>query len=106
MACTTSSQVEKLAKSDNLSYRIDAMVNVVNNESRGPVFAFHCYTEPFLETDPPGGQVPLYDLGETTCARGRTDLFDHGDTYVTHVAHPDIVNGGFDDQTNYNLNIE
>ena len=68
--------------------------------------ANHCYTEPFNETDPPGGRVPLYDLGETTCATGKTDVFDHGDPYVTHIAHQSLVSGGFDDQTNYNFSID
>ena len=88
------------------TFEVTAMVNVVDSEFGGPMTAFQCYTEPFSETDPPGGRVPLYDLGETTCARGRTDVFDHGDPYVTHFAHPDLVNGGFDDQTNYNFSID
>ena len=88
------------------TFEVTAMVNVVNSEMEGPVIAFHCYTEPFRETDPPGGKVPLYDLPGTTCARGRTDLFDHGDPYVTHSAHETMVNGGFDDQTNYNFSID
>ncbi len=88
------------------TFAVTAMVNVIDSEFGGPFFAFHCYTEPFYETDPPGARVPLYDLGETTCARGKTDVFDHGDPYVTHMAHPDLVNGGFDDQTSYNLSID
>ena len=87
------------------TFEVTAMVNVVNGEHEGPVFAFHCYTEPFSETDPPGGRVPLYVL-PGTCARGRTDVFDHGDPYVTHFAHQSLVNGGFDDQTNYNFSID
>ena len=88
------------------TFEVTAMVNVVNSEIQGPVIAFHCYTEPFRETDAPGGQVPVYDLPGTTCARGKTDLFDHGDPYVTHTADPTMPNAGFDDQTNYNLTIE
>ena len=89
------------------TFEVTAMVNVVNSELEGPVIAFHCYTEPFGETDDPlEAQVPVYDLPGTTCARGLTDLFDHGDPYVTHKAHETFVNAGFDDQTNYNLSID
>ena len=88
------------------TFEVTAMVNVVNNEFGGPVVAFHCYTEPFDAFDRPGGRIPLYDLPGTTCARGRADLLDHGDPYVTHLAHEKMVNDGFDDQTNYNLSID
>ena len=89
------------------TFEVTAMVNVVNGEYGGPLVAFHCYTETFNEGEPneEPGQVPLYVL-PGTCARGRTDVFDHGDPYVTHTAHPTWVNDGYDDQTNYNLNIE
>ena len=88
------------------TFEVTAMVNVVNNESGGPVVAFHCYTEPFDAFDRPGGRAPLYDLPGTTCARGRADLLDHGDPYVTHLAHEKMVNDVFDDHTNYNLSID
>ena len=81
------------------TFEVTAMVNVVDSEFGGPKSAFHCYTEPSP------GLVPSY-VPPGTCARGRTDLFDHGDPYVSHIAHPDIANGGFDDQTNYNLSID
>ena len=81
------------------TFEVTAMVNVVDSEFGGPMSAFHCYTEPSP------GLVPSY-VPPGTCARGRTDLFDHGDPYVSHIAHPDIANGGFDDQTNYNLSID
>ena len=81
------------------TFEVSAMVNVVNNEFGGPMSAFHCYTEPS------GGRVPPYIL-PGTCLPGPTDLFDHGDPYVSHIAHQSLENGGFDDQTNYNLSID
>ena len=87
------------------TFEVTAMVNVVDNEFGGPGTAFHCYTEP-NPSDPPNGQIPVYDLPGTTCARGKSDLFDHGDPYVTHLAHPTMPSGGWTDQTNYNLSIE
>ena len=81
------------------TFEVTAMVSVVNNEYGGPTYAFHCHTEL------PARQ-PVYDLTGTTCAGGPTDLFDHGDPYVTHIAHPTFVNGGYRDQTNYNLTID
>ena len=86
------------------TFEVTAMVNVVDSETGGPRLAFHCNTEPSARL--PGGNVPLYDLPGTTCASGPTDLFDHGDPYVTHIAHPDIVDAGYDDQTNYNFSID
>ena len=87
------------------TFEVTAMVNVVNSEYEGPGTAFHCYTEAANAFEGDGAMVPP-ELPGTTCARGPTDLFDHGDPYVTHLAHPTLVNGGFDDHTSYNLNIE
>ena len=70
------------------TFEVTAMVNVIDSEFGGPFFAFHCYTEPFYETDPPGARVPLYDLGETTCARGKTDVFDRSRRPVRHAYGP------------------
>ena len=98
------------------TFEVTAMVNVVDSEHGGPGTAFHCYTEPTNAFDPAGGQVHLYHAGtgggvnnaapDSPCPPGQTDLFDHGDPYVTHNAHPDLLNEGYDDQTSYNLNID
>ena len=98
------------------TFEVTAKVNVVDSDYGGPELAFHCYTEAFDAFDPPGGQVPGYLAGtgggvnnaapDSPCPPGKTDTFDHGDPYVTHLAHPAFVNGGFDDQTSYNLTID
>ncbi len=87
------------------TFEVTAMVNVVNSEMEGPMIAFHCHTEAFDANEADGDQVPRY-LPGTTCARRKTDLFDHGDPYVTHLADPTFVNSGDDDQTSYNLSID
>ena len=87
------------------TFEVTAMVNVVNSEKGGPGVAFHCHTEAFNANEADGVQVPRY-LPGTTCTRGKTDLFDHGDPYVTHLADPTFVNSGHDDQTSYNLSID
>ena len=87
------------------TFEVTAMVNVVNSEMEGPMIAFHCHTEAFDANEADGDQVPRY-LPGTTCARGKSDVFDHGDPYVTHLADPTFVNSGHDDQTSYNLSID
>ena len=87
------------------TFEVTAMVNVVNSEKGGPDVAFHCHTEAFDANQADGDEVPRY-LPGTTCTRGKTDLFDHGDPYVTHLANPTFVNSKQDDHTNYNLNID
>ncbi len=100
------------------TFEVTAMANVVDSEFGGPQLAFHCYTEWFNEgdNDTPGGRVPGYLAGtggtlnnaapDSPCLPGKTDTFDHGDPYVTHLGHLGFVNEGYDENTNYNLTID
>ena len=81
---------------------LSAVVNVLNGDYGGPGLSFHCYTESTPST--PTGQVHVYDLPDSTCG-GYDDQFKR-DPYVTHLAHWNYTNGGFDDQTMYNFSVE
>ena len=81
---------------------ITLLYNRVKADYGGPGLAFHCFN--VGTPSDPNGQVHIYDLPGTTCA-GEYDVYNYGDPYVTHLAHPTGTSGGDDEQEMLNLSI-
>ena len=81
---------------------ITLFYNRVEADYGGPGLGFHCFN--VGTPSDPNGQVPIYDLPGTTCA-GEYDVYNSGDPYVTHLAHPTMTSGGNDKQDMLNLSI-
>ncbi len=81
---------------------IRLLYNRVQADYGGPGLGFHCFSE--STPSDPNGQVMVYDLPGTTCG-GEYDLYNAGNPYVTHLAHPTMTSGGDDEQEMLNLTI-
>ena len=81
---------------------ISLLYNRVKAEYGGPGLGFHCFN--VGTPSDPNGQVPIYDLPDTTCA-GEYDVYNSGNPYVTHLGHPTFTSGGDDEQEMLNLSI-
>ena len=83
---------------------LSAMANLTEAKFGGPSIAFHCFTESKVQA--PIGLVPFYDTPGTTCPVRKEATYESSRPYVSHLAHKDYTNGGFDDQQMYNLGID
>jgi len=82
---------------------LSAMVNVIDGDYGGTGLAFHCFTEG--TPSDPNGQVPAYPLPGVDCTGKDTDQFSR-DPFLSHQGHPTYGNGGYDNQTMYNFEID
>ena len=87
--------------------RITGMYQFTNADFGGPGLGFQCFTsggENLPSTYQPP-QIPFYPHPGIICD-GYGDQFNKRDPYVTHLTHPDGVNGGFNDIGLYNVSAE